>query len=249
MIRLLIISLLSLWLAACATNNEENQRRALLHLQSGSNFLSTGNYPGAMSELLEAEKLAPNNPVIQNNLGLAFFVRNRHKEAEEHFRKALSLQSKYTEARNNLGRVLIEQGKINEAIKELKIAIDDLTYPTPEKSYGNLGLAYFKKRDFTAAALNLSKSLQLQENSCLTMNYYGQTLFEQKKFIPAAEAFDRAIVICKKDNFDEPYYFAGLSYMKAGQREQSVARIEQLLQLFPKTAYQAKAQTLLEILK
>lgn len=235
--------------AACATNNEDQERRGLLHLQAGTNSLSTGKYPEAMAELLKAEEMIPNNPVVQNNLGLAYFVRGKLKESEDHFRKACNLQAKYTEARNNLGRALIEQGKYNEAIKELKIATDDLTYPTPEKSFSNLGLAYFKKRDFTKASEYLTKALQMQENSCSTMNVYGQTLFEQKKYISAAESFDRAIAICKKEKFDEPYYFAGLSYMKAGQREQSVARLEQLLQLFPKTAYQAKAQTLLEILR
>lgn len=249
MIRLLTIIATVLLCAACATNNEENERRALLHLQAGTASLTSGNYPNAMAELLKAEEMLPDNPVIQNNLGLAFFVRGKIKEAEEHFRKAVKLQPKYTEARNNLGRALIELGKLNEAVKELKIAADDLTYPTPEKSFSNLGLAYFKKRDYAKASEYFTKTLQIQENSCVTMNYYGQTLYEQKKYVSAAESFDRAIAICKKEKFDEPYYFAGLSYMKAGQREQSVARLEELLQLFPKTAYQAKAQTLLEILR
>lgn len=249
MTRVLTIGLTLLLCASCATNNEDSQRKALLHLQAGTHFLSTGNYPGAMNELLQAQELEPRNPTIQNNLGLAFYVRGKFNEAEEHFRKAVSYQQKYTEARNNLGRTLIELGKLNEAIKELTIATNDLTYPTPEKSYSNLGLAYFRKRDYVTASTNFAKSLQMQANSCNTMNYYGQTLFEQKKYVPAAESFDRAITICKKDNFDEPYYFAGLSYMKAGQREQSVARLEQLLQQFPKTAYQAKAQTLLDILR
>jgi len=249
MIRLLTIIGILLLCAACATTNEENERRGLLHLQAGTSSLSTGDYPNAMAELLKAEEMLPNNPVVQNNLGLAFFVRGKIKEAEEHFRKAVRELPKYTEARNNLGRALTELGKLNEAIKELKIAADDLTYPTPEKSYSNLGLAYFKKRDFVKASEYFTKALQIQENSCSAMNFYGQTLYEQKKYTSAAESFDRAITICKKEKFDEPYYFAGLSYMKAGQREQSVARLEELLQLFPKTAYQAKAQTLLEILK
>ncbi len=244
-ILLLVLGLM--W--GCATSNSDSARRAALHLQLGTAHLNSGNFPAAMAELLKAEKLDSSNPIIQNNLGFAFYVRNKFKEAEEHFAKAVRSKPEYTEARNNLGRVLIDLERYDEAIRELNISVNDLTYSAPEKSLSNLGLAYLKKNDYAHAQENFIKALQIQDKACTTITYYGQSLFGQKKYAAAAETFDRAISSCKKENFDEPYYFSGLSYMRASKREQAVARLEELMQLFPESSYHAKAQTLLEILK
>ncbi len=250
MIRFLLLFCLLLLGTSCSTfDKNDNAHRAALHLQLGTSHLATGNYPGAMTELLRAEKLDPENPIVQNNLGLAYYVRNRFVEAEKHCRRAVELKSDYTEARNNLGRVLVELKKYDEAIRELKISVNDLTFVSPEKSYASLGLAYLKKNDFAQAQFNLAKSLEIQKQSCQNMTYYGQSLLGLKKYDSAAEAFDQAITICKTDKFDEPYYLSGLSYMRARQPERAIARLEEMMQLFPKSAYVAKAQTLLEILK
>lgn len=236
-------------LAGCASTPDESKQRAQLHLQIGTSLLGQGNYPGALKELLAAEKLDPKNHMVQNNLGLAFWVRARHKEAEKHLRQALELEPKYTDARNNLGRLLTELHRIDEAIALLKVAVEDLTYPSPEKSHYNLGFAYFKKGHFKSAKDTLLKSLEINRQNCPTMLLYGRSRLELRDYSLAAEALDQAIDLCKGIKTDEPHYFSGLAYVKLGNREKAMARFEEQVALLPNGDNAEKARQAIEVLK
>ncbi len=236
-------------LASCATNKVDQKQRALLHLQIGTGHLTKGNYPEALAEFLTADKLDTMNPGIKNQLGLAYFFRGRMDLAESAFRKALEINPKFTEARNNLGRTLIELRQYRAAIQELQLAAQDLVYPEPEKTLANLGIAHFYLSEYSLAEKNFLDSLKLRRQNCLASSFYGRTLYELSAFEKAAEALDQAIDQCKRAKIEEPYYFSALSYMKLGQREQAVARLEQGLSTFPEGQYAAKSRSMLELLK
>ncbi len=221
----------------------------MLHLQTGTSLLSDGNFPQALSELLIAENLDPENATIQNNLGLVYFFRERTDLAETHLRKALKLLPEYTDARNNLARVLIERGKYNEAIQEAQIANNDLTYPNPEKPLINLGVAQFKLAHFEVAKRNFQKAVEIQRDNCLAQSYYGRTLYELRDYRRAAEALDRAVGFCQRSQFDEPHYYSALSYFELGQNEKAQARFEELLKLYPQGKYVDKAKTMLDTIQ
>ena len=74
----LIISVIS-----CASKDVQKEQ-AQLHLQIGTGLLSKGQYPQALASLLQAEKLDPDNAEIQNNLGLAYFVRKEYESSLKH---------------------------------------------------------------------------------------------------------------------------------------------------------------------
>jgi type IV pilus assembly protein PilF len=234
----------------CATNDAAiKNEKASYHLQLGTSYLLKGAHPQALKELLEAEKLNPNEPVIQNNLGLAYLVREKIDEAETRFKKAITLNPKYTDARNNIGRLYMNAGLYKKAISELEIAAADLTYEQPEKSWANLGQAYFLDMQYAKAKTALQKSLKDRKDSCYTMNYYGRTLFELGSFKPAAESLDQAVQLCLQANFDEPYFYGGMSYYKAGDHAQAKARFKELMQFFPESKYSKAAKELLELIQ
>lgn len=243
------VILAALAFVGCATTGPSDQEKAELHLSIGTSHLNKGNYPSALSELLTAESLDDDNPVIQNNLGLAYFVRGKFTLAEKHLRRAIEIEPKYTEARNNLGRVLIDQGLYDLAIRELKVAVEDLTYATPDKSHSNLGLAYFYRGDYALALEQLKKSLGYNKSNCTAYHFYGRTLFELNQLETASRAFDQAVKICENRKFDEPLYYSALSYYRLGQREQAVARFEEMLSRYPDSTNSEKARDLLKLMK
>ena len=208
-----------------------------------------GDYPQALRELREAERLDSYNATIHNNLGLAYLVRDKIDDAEIHFKKSLSIKNDYTDARNNLGRLYIDVGLYNKAITELEIAATDLTYQYPEKSWSNLGQAYFLSGQYEKAKKSLQKSVKERRDSCFTMNYYGRSLFELKNYKAAAESLDQAVRLCEKSNFEEPHFYSALSFYKIGNVDQARARFNEVLQLYPKSHYAIKAKEMLEILK
>lgn len=244
-----ILAILSLSLVNCATTTKADRERAALHLQIGTAFLSRGQYPQAMQELLRAERLDPKNPLILNNLGLAYYVRGHIKEAEEKIRRAIDLEDKYSDAKNNLARILIDRKQYNEALRWLAQVEGDLTYPHAEKTYVHFGMVYFEKGQYRKAEEYFLRSLGIRRENCMTANYYGRTLMELKKTKQSAQMLDQAVEYCRTARFEEPLYFSAMSYFSLGDREKSRARLNELLKDYPQSKYVAKAKGLLQLLE
>jgi len=233
--------------SGCQTT--KNKEEAVLRLRNGSALLQQGHYPEALRELLIAEKLDPKDPNIQNNLGLAYFLREKYDLAATHLHEAIQLKPDYSEARNNYGRVLIEEGKYQEAIRELRIVIKDLTYSEPSRAWVNLGLAQFRQKQYDEAKKNFAEAIKLNREDCLAHTFYGRSLFEMGDYSEAAPALDNAVVVCRDQKFDEPHYFSGLTYYKLGRTSDAVSRMEEVIHLYPGSRYAKKAESLLQIMR
>jgi Flp pilus assembly protein TadD len=66
----------------------------------------------------------PDDPEAQNDLGWALRQHGELKEAEEHLRQALKLNSKLAFAHSNLSVVLLDGGKKEEALSEAKQSVE-----------------------------------------------------------------------------------------------------------------------------
>ena len=220
-----------------------------LRINIGTAHLKEGNYPAALRELLKAEELDPSNPVTENNLGLVYFLRDRMETAAQHLQKALKLAPKFSDARNNYARVLIELGRYDEAITNLQAVIDDLTYDDPGKAWVNLGLVYFRKKDFPQARQKFAEAIRINRDHCLAQTLYGRSLMEEGRTQTAAAALDNAVVVCRASKYDEPYYYSGLAYYKLGQTSSAIARMEEIVKLYPHGTYAGKAESMLKLMR
>jgi len=237
-----------LFLTSC-TSTDKSREQAGFRLRIGTTYLSQGNYPEALRELLLAEQLDSKNEVIQNNLGLVYFFREHYEASLVHLKRALELKPTYSEARNNYGRVLIEVGDFNKAIQELKMVLTDLTYTEPAKAWVNLGIAYYRMNEFKNARDHFARGIQIDRNLCIAQDMYGRSLLELGDLTEAAEALDNAVVICKILKFDEPHYYSGLTYFKLGKTSFAVARMEEVIKLNPQGTYAKKAESMLKLMK
>lgn len=233
----------------CVTPGSKDKHRAQLHLQIGVGYLAQGNNPAALNELLKADQLDSNNAAIKNNLGLVYYVRGKLDVAEKYFREALVINKKFSDAANNLGRLLIDRRKFKLALRELQKAEDDLTYEFPEKTLANLGLLYFELGNYDRAQSYLKKSLDLRRDSCVTRSLYGRTLLEMKSYEESAVALDKAIELCREARYEEPLFYSAMSYYSLGDSEKSRVRLEELIRDHPQSKYIAKAKGMLELLQ
>ncbi len=241
----IILPVLLCVLCSCETSTK-NKENAELHLQIGTTQLTGGNYPGALKELSLAHDLDPNNEVIENNLGLAYFVREKYAMAESHLTKALKLKPDYTDALNNLARVHIEMLQYDRAIHELETVLKDLTYSSAEKAWVNLGLAYFHKGEFQIAKNRLAEALKLNRQHCLAHTLYGRSELELEDFNKASVDLDKAIVFCKQSHFDEPHYYSGIAYFRLGNKEKGIARMEEVIKFYPNGKFAARAKNMID---
>ncbi len=218
-------------------------------MQIGTSHLLNNRYPEAMGELLTAVQLDPRNPQIQNNLALAYFARGRYVESEQHFRRALEIDPRFTEARNNLGRLLMEGQRMDEAVEHFVTAVNDLTFPRPAESLLNLGEAYFRQKDYQNARTQLEKSVQINRDSCPAQLFFGKTLYELGEFNLAGKALDAAIRLCSSLESDKPHFYSALSYAKMGDRSRAIARLEEMVSLYPEGSHRVQAEQMLDLLK
>lgn len=243
------IFLISLSLTVACASTKKERDEAVLHAQLGASYFTQKQFTLALRELTAAEQLDPKNAMIQNDLALVYFVKEKYVEAESHLLKALDLNPKYSEARNNLGRLHIEMGKFDLAIREIQEVLKDLTFTQADRAYMNLTIAYFRKGQFEKARQNASEALSVNRSNCLAHNYFGRSLLELGKYDEATTALDKAVLLCSASKYDEPHYFSALAYYKMGARQKAVARMEEVLKMYPQGQYAQKAKSMLKIMK
>lgn len=238
-------------LASCSSSNKVTQSKeyARLHLQLGTSLLTQKNYPGALQEFLDAEKFDPNDAVIQNNLGIAYYVRNDLKNAENHLKRSLELNPKYSDARSNYGRLLLDKKDYSGALEQFTIVSKDLLYPYPEKIRTHLGLAYLEMKKLAAAEQQFVSALEINKKYCPAWTYLGRSLLEQEKFGGAAQRLDHAVDVCKLENFDEPQFYSAIAYLKLGEKEKAVARLEEIVDRDPSGLFYQRSKNLLKTIE
>ncbi|QLY25402.1 lipopolysaccharide assembly protein LapB [Bdellovibrio sp. KM01] len=243
-----IIAACMLALAGCASWSQ-NKEKSELYLRMGNAFIEEGNYPNAIVALQKAQELDTTNAAVPNSMGQALFMRERYDLAEKQFRKAVAMNPKYSDARNNLARVLIEEGKYAEADKELTLVLNDLTYSGVDKAFTNYGLSKFNQKQYAAAQEAFLNVLKTKSDDCWANSYYGRAFFEEKKYAQATEALDRAIGFCQKNLIDEPHYYSALAYYRVGDKSKSIARFEEIIRYYPDGKYRDKAKGMLDLIR
>lgn len=245
----LTLGLISQALIGCSTISPEDEKKSHLLLKMGISQMEAGDYPNALRNLIQAAEINPQDASIQNNLGLAYFFRQRYDLAEQHLRRAIALQPDYTEAKNNLGRSLIELNKPSEAVAVLQNALNDLTYPKPARIHLNLGMAYFKARQFDEARAQLRKALEYGPDNCLAQTFLGRSFYETKDYRQATQILDRAVGFCKISQFDEPHYYSALAYYQLGEKQKAESRLEEVIQFYSQGKYSEQAKSMLETIR
>lgn len=244
----LLIALLCFGSFACSTPQSVDKKndKSSYYLQIGISEMMRKDYRASLLNLNEAKKLSPENAAVRNNVGLAYFGLEQYSLAEVEFIAALNFEPKYTEAKNNLGALYVTTGNYKKAIDILSEATLDLTYEKPDRLWLNLGLAYFYTKDYTRSETAFLKALDLKPQHCEASHYYARALFEKQSYKLSAQAFDRAVDRCK--DFDEPYFYGALAYMKLKNNARASGRLRELLDEFPKSNFNSRAKKLLEML-
>ena len=89
-------------------------------LLKGESLLNRGEFPAAIRKLRQATELLAEDPRSWNLLALAYHRSGKAREAEQAYRKSLTLDSDFAVARYNLGCLLLENGKFAEAEEQFK---------------------------------------------------------------------------------------------------------------------------------
>ncbi len=160
--RLLLLILATTVISCTASNMEQQQKIAQDTKELGIAYFLQGDYTKALKKLLEAEKVLPEDPYLQNDLGHVFMARKRYQMAEVHFLKAVTLKPDYVPAKNNLGSAYLKQEKWDLAINCFKDISGSLLYATPHFPLSNLGWSYMGKKEYQTAKKYFHRALKIK---------------------------------------------------------------------------------------
>ena len=193
--RLLLPGLLVAQLAACAGPTADRKKEADARMQMGATYLQQRNLPMAMRELQRAGELDPDNPEIDMMLGMTYQARGDLAKAEENLRQAIRKKPDYADAHNNLGSVLAQQNRPDEAVREFEAAAGNVLYTTPEQAYYNIGEVYRAKKDPVRAEEAYRRSLRANERYAPAYVGLSAALVERGKGEEAAAVLGRCVVL------------------------------------------------------
>lgn len=153
--------------------------------------LEAGAYGSAIPGLETLAIQTPQDARIPYYLGLCWSHEGEPSQAASYYQAALALDADMAEARSNLGLVLLELGKIDEAAESLSTYIEQ--HPEEGSGYYNLGLAQEAKGSLDAAASSYKKASQLDPKDPLPCRALGDVARKRGQLDKAIEHYRRAL--------------------------------------------------------
>lgn len=137
-----------------------DRNRARIHTELGAGYYARGQYAVALNSLNTALAAEPSYAPAYNILALVRAELREDKEAEEAFRRAISLQPQYSEALNNYGLFLCQRGRVEDALTRFDAALANPLYATPETALANAGACTLAKGDVGRAEMYFTRALR-----------------------------------------------------------------------------------------
>jgi protein O-mannosyl-transferase len=129
------------------------------HNNYGLAVAKRGNHEEGMAHFQEALKYKPDFAEAYTNLAIGYYLKDNLEEAKANLLAAIRLKPDQNEAHDLLGKVLSEQGKIDEAIAEFTEA---LVYKKRAETYYELAKTVQQKGDDAQAITYFDTALRMK---------------------------------------------------------------------------------------
>jgi len=223
------------------------KERAQYHYLLGMSALNEQNPTGALIEFLQAEKIDNSDHKIQDGLAQAYWLKNSHNKALEHFQRAIKLSNGDPRYYNNLGALYLTMERFDEAIGAFRLAADNILFDRPEVAWTGIGFAYVQKQDYPAAQRAYKKAMDLNPRYYMAPFRLGELYFNQDRPVEALESFTRTIEL--SPGFAQGYYWQGLVYMKMQDTVRAKRAFNEAVQLAPASETARLANNYLKIIQ
>ncbi len=148
-------------------------------------------------------------------------------EAEVSCKDALNTYPKAIVLHNIYGIILMNQRKINDAIKCFKDAL--IINPKYAPIYDNLGTAYKEKEDFRSSLFYYNKAIELDNKSATTYNNIGNLFHTQNDNKKAIINYVKATEI--NPNFYIAHYNAGVVLKNLGEFQKATLHLNSAIKI------------------
>jgi Flp pilus assembly protein TadD len=176
-----------------------------------------------------AARLQPSNFFFANSLGELYSAANSPLQAENCFRRALTLSPDFAEAHNNLGNVLKYLRRPKEAEESYRRAL--ALEPDYAGACANLGATLLESKHFNEAEQTFRKLLALKPDSADAHNGLGVALHELGRSAEAERGYRAALAI--EPDFAEAHNNLGNALKDLGRLKEAEESYRRALALKP----------------
>ena len=221
-----------LWVARIVTRNRDWQDDLTLyastlatepnswhmHNNLGYALWLRGDRAGAEREWRAALEIKPENDIVLSNLGVVYSKEKRFPEAVEYFKRALSIDSKFTDAHFHLSETYLEMGMTESAERHLRATV--ALSPLNIRGRNLLGELYFQRGDIARAEEQFAKSVASQPNAA-GYHALGDISLSRGNREAAERDYQRALSL---DPFDSHAHFQLATLYAAAHRTSDALR-------------------------
>ncbi len=181
-------------------------------------------------ELLErALAVAPDNPAVLNNLGVALKASKRYGEAVACFDRALALQPDFVLAQNNRAITLFEARQFEAALEGYQKVL--AACPGQLGVLNDCALVLKELGRHQEALARLDRASAVDPDDSKTLNNRGVTLKELGRHAEALACYDKALAIAP--NYADAFHNRGNALLELCKPQQALIEYEHALRLAP----------------
>jgi type IV pilus assembly protein PilF len=138
--------------------------RAVAHVELAGAYYSQGNMGVALEEVRIALKADPGYAPGHNMLGLIQVELKDGARARASFERALRIDPRDPDTNHNFGRLLCQNGQVNEGVRRFMVAVQNPLYRTPARSYASAASCYLGAQRTDEALELFQQSLRIDPN-------------------------------------------------------------------------------------
>jgi tetratricopeptide (TPR) repeat protein len=208
-------------------------------------LLRQGNLPGATAAYNRAIALRPSFPAAYLGLAQAQHALGGNENlntALATVETAISQQPNYAEALLFKGKLLQQQGRINEAEAAYNASIR-ANNQLPEAAFRR-GMIELQSSRYDEAARDFRRALQLQPNFPEAAYWLGRAYYAEGRLEPALQAFQQAVGL--NGGYIDAVFYVGLVSEDLGRTAEAISAYQTVIAIDPNNELAGRARTQLD---
>ncbi|MEJ2060524.1 MAG: type IV pilus biogenesis/stability protein PilW [Gammaproteobacteria bacterium] len=186
--RLASVFAVLLLLSGCATQAERQKQKqddqaSSINVQLGVDYMNRGNMDLADTKLKKALRQNPDSAQAHNAYAVLMDRLGEYDKANDYFQRAVDLAPDDSGIHNNYGAFLCRRGKVKQGLEQLKTALRNPLYQTPEYALSNAGLCELKAGDTEAAKKYFRRALQRNPRLPSALFQLAKLNFDEHNFL------------------------------------------------------------------
>lgn len=228
--------------AACSSKSKIQTKQSEIYFAAGTQSLMEKQYTDALKNLVQANKLDPDNSEILNNLAMAYYFKGEKDLAIQHLNRSLEIDQKNSDAKTNLASIYFKEGKVKEAEELYLKVLKDLTYEKQARTLYNLGVIELQsKKNVTQAEDYFRRSIKEDQNYCPSLFQLGVIEYKQRKHNTALKTFKQASMGICYDS-PAPHYYQALTLIQLSRFDEARIKLDEIDTRFKDSSFAKMAR-------